>query len=81
MDYAVEAVLYVYPGPATEPMLAAAKVQLTYINEQRRLGRDIRRSAIYAALHVKGVQRVELINRPQMWYWIKRRPQTARESK
>ena len=50
MDYAVEAVLY------------AAKVQLTsYINEQRRLGRDIRRSAIYAALHVNGVQRVELI--------------------
>ncbi|MGF7448089.1 baseplate assembly protein, partial [Klebsiella michiganensis] len=62
MDYAVEAVLYVYPGPATEPVLAAAKVQLTsYINEQRRLGRDIRRSAIYAALHVNGVQRVELI--------------------
>lgn len=62
MDYAVEAVLYVYPGPATEPVLAAAKVQLTsYINEQRRLGRDIRRSAIYAALHVNGVLRVELI--------------------
>lgn len=62
MDYAVEAVLYVYPGPATEPVLAAAKIQLnSYINEQRRLGRDIRRSAIYAALHVNGVQRVELI--------------------
>ncbi|PLL15608.1 baseplate assembly protein, partial [Klebsiella michiganensis] len=28
--------------------------------EQRRLGRDIRMSAIYAALHVQGVQRVEL---------------------
>ncbi|ECB5046041.1 baseplate assembly protein, partial [Salmonella enterica subsp. enterica serovar Teshie] len=27
---------------------------------QTRLGRDIRRSAIYAALHVEGVQRVEL---------------------
>ncbi|MDT9127032.1 baseplate assembly protein, partial [Escherichia coli] len=25
-----------------------------------RLGRDIRQSAIYAALHVEGVQRVEL---------------------
>ncbi|MER2890944.1 baseplate assembly protein, partial [Escherichia coli] len=25
-----------------------------------RLGRDIRKSAIYAALHVEGVQRVEL---------------------
>ncbi len=53
--------LYVYPGPATEPILAAAKAQLTaYITEQRRLGRDIRMSAIYAALHVQGVQRVEL---------------------
>ncbi|HFE2021130.1 baseplate assembly protein [Klebsiella pneumoniae] len=61
VNYAVDAVLYVYPGPATEPILAAAKVKLaTYINEQRRLGRDIRRSALYAALHVQGVQRVEL---------------------
>ena len=59
--YSGDAVLFVYPGPATEPILAAAKAQLaTYINAQRRLGRDIRRSAIYAALHVQGVQRVEL---------------------
>ena len=61
VNYAIDAVLYVYPGPATEPILAAAKAQLTaYITEQRRLGRDIRMSAIYAALHVQGVQRVEL---------------------
>ncbi|HBM3063658.1 TPA: baseplate assembly protein [Klebsiella michiganensis] len=61
VNYAVDAVLYVYPGPATEPILAAAKAKLTaYITEQRRLGRDIRLSAIYAALHVQGVQRVEL---------------------
>lgn len=61
VNFSVNAVLFVYPGPATEPILAAAKAQLTaYINEQRRLGRDIRRSAIYAALHVQGVQRVEL---------------------
>lgn len=61
VNYQLDAVLYVYPGPAKEPILAAAKAQLTaYINEQRRLGRDIRLSAIYAALHVQGVQRVEL---------------------
>lgn len=61
VNYAVDAVLYVYPGPATEPILAAARAKLTaYITEQRRLGRDIRMSAIYAALHVQGVQRVEL---------------------
>ena len=33
-----------------------------YINTQRRLGRDIRRSAIHAALHVSRVQRVDLIS-------------------
>ncbi|MCY1188554.1 hypothetical protein D9M73_296780 [compost metagenome] len=31
-----------------------------YVTTQRRLGRDIRRSAIHAALHVSRVQRVEL---------------------
>ncbi len=62
VPYEIDAVLYVYPGPAKEPILAAAKAQGTaYINEQRRLGRDVRLSAIYAALHVQGVQRVELI--------------------
>ncbi|MCU5773068.1 baseplate assembly protein [Erwiniaceae bacterium BAC15a-03b] len=61
VDYRIDAVLYVYPGPAVEPIRAAAELRLTsYINEQRRLGRDIRRSAIYAALHAEGVQRVEL---------------------
>ena len=61
VNYYVDAILYVYPGPASEPILAAAKAQLaTYINAQRRLGRDIRLSALYAALHVQGVQRVEL---------------------
>ncbi|HDG8128470.1 TPA: baseplate J/gp47 family protein, partial [Klebsiella pneumoniae] len=29
VNYSVDAVLYVYPGPATEPILAAAKAQLT----------------------------------------------------
>ncbi|NRI49710.1 baseplate assembly protein [Salmonella enterica subsp. enterica serovar Typhi] len=45
----------------TEPVMAAAKASLQkYIASQTRLGRDIRRSAIFAALHVEGVQRVEL---------------------
>lgn len=61
VKYAVDAVIYVYPGPAVEPVLTAAKAQLSaYITAQRRLGRDIRLSALYAALHVQGVQRVEL---------------------
>lgn len=62
VDYTIDAALYLYPGPESEPVLSAAKAKLqTYISAQHRLGRDIRKSAIYAALHVEGVQRVELI--------------------
>lgn len=62
IDYQIAAVLYLYPGPEIELSLTEAKAALErYINTQRRLGRDIRRSAIHAALHVSRVQRVELI--------------------
>ncbi|RCV89721.1 baseplate assembly protein [Billgrantia montanilacus] len=61
VDYEIDAVLYVYPGPEQEPILEAAAASLDrYKSQQRRLGRDIRISAIHAALHVEGVQRVEL---------------------
>lgn len=63
VEYAVEAVLYYYPGPESEPIRAAAEKSIqAYIGNQRRIGRDIRRSALYAALHVEGVQRVELLH-------------------
>ncbi|SFT96122.1 baseplate assembly protein [Halomonas saccharevitans] len=59
--YTVDATLYVYPGPEQEPILEAAEAALdAYVGTQRRLGRDIRLSALHAALHVEGVQRVEL---------------------
>lgn len=61
VDYQISATLFIYPGPESEPVRAAAEEKLkTYISAQHRLGRDIRLSAIYAALHVEGVQRVEL---------------------
>ncbi|EWH00545.1 baseplate assembly protein [Halomonas sp. BC04] len=61
VEYSIDATLYIYPGPEQEPVLDAAEASLErYISEQRRLGRDIRISAIHAALHVEGVQRVEL---------------------
>lgn len=61
VPYQIKAVLYLLPTPEAEPIRAASQQQLeSYINDQRRLGRDIRLSAIYAALHVEGVQRVEL---------------------
>ena len=62
VPYEVTATLWLYPGPEVEPILAAALAQLeSYVGTQRRLGRDIRRSALFAALHVEGVQRVELL--------------------
>ena len=61
VNYQVDATLYVYPGPEQEPILQAAQDSLEkYITAQRRIGRDIRISALHAALHVEGVQRVEL---------------------
>lgn len=61
VPYAVSATLYLFPGPEAEPIRAAAEARLlAYISAQRRIGRDIRRSALFAALHAEGVQRVEL---------------------
>ncbi|MEO3990249.1 baseplate assembly protein [Pseudocitrobacter cyperus] len=61
VPYQIDATLYFYPGPEAGPIRQAAEEKLrSYISSQQRLGRDIRQSAIYAALHVEGVQRVEL---------------------
>ncbi|EAA6844798.1 baseplate J/gp47 family protein [Salmonella enterica] len=61
VSYEIDAVLYLLPGPEASKILDAARqrVQL-YTERQRRLGRDINLSAIYAACHVEGVQRVVL---------------------
>lgn len=61
VEYRVDATLFIYPGPEAEPIRAAAEARLTaFVSAQRRLGRDIRQSALFAALHVEGVQRVML---------------------
>lgn len=61
VPYTIDATIYMFPGPEAELIRAAAETALqTFITTQRRLGRDIRRSALFAALHVEGVQRVEL---------------------
>lgn len=62
VNYEIEAEIYLYSGPEAEPVRAAAEAKLAaYVSAQRRLGRDIRLSALYAAMHVEGVQRVSLI--------------------
>ncbi|CAM3293659.1 Baseplate assembly protein J (GpJ) [Xenorhabdus nematophila ATCC 19061] len=63
VEYEIDAVLYLYPTPEYEPILQDAKERLArYTAAQHRIGRDIVRSAIFAALHVPGVQRVDLKN-------------------
>jgi phage-related baseplate assembly protein len=62
VPYAVEAVLTLFPGPDGGVVLAQAQAALArYIATSQRLGRDITRSAIFAALHQPGVQNVDLI--------------------
>lgn len=62
VDYQIQAKLHMYRGPEYEPIKAMAQSKLEqYVQDRRRLGRDITLSGIYAALHIEGVQRVELI--------------------
>jgi phage-related baseplate assembly protein len=63
VPYRIEARLHLTEGPAAEPILPAARERLSdYIQAQHRLGRDIRRSAIFAVLHGEGVEQVELFS-------------------
>ncbi len=63
VSFEIEAMLYFYPGPESEPIHTAATQALrAWLENQGQIGRDIARSAIMAALHVQGVQRVELVS-------------------
>lgn len=59
--FPITAALWLYAGPDANLILATAQASLTaYLDSARRLKRDIPRSAVIAALHVAGVQRVDL---------------------
>ncbi|WP_163372875.1 baseplate assembly protein [Endozoicomonas acroporae] len=59
--YDIRATIYTYPGPDRAVVLAEARKALDlYVDEMRRLHKAIPRTGITAALHVEGVQRVEL---------------------
>ncbi|WP_096851957.1 baseplate assembly protein [Escherichia coli] len=65
VDYEIAATLYFYPGPESEPIADAAEEALqSWLADQGGIGRDVARSAIMAALHVQGVQRVEVQSPP-----------------
>lgn len=63
IPYSVTAVLHMATtGPEAEPIRLAAEAQLdALVNARRRLGVEVSASAIYAALHVEGVRKVELV--------------------
>ena len=61
VTWRLNAKLYFYPGPESEPILAAAESSFRkWLAEQGLIGQDVALSAIAAALHVHGVQRVEI---------------------
>lgn len=61
VNYAVNATITTFSGPDGGVVLEAAEARLNaYVSESHRLGRDITRSGIFAALHVEGVQNVLL---------------------
>lgn len=65
VDYAITATLTFFAGPDRAIVLALAQSRLaTYLANARRLGRDVTRAGIIAALCPEGVQNVALANPP-----------------
>ncbi|MGO4521116.1 baseplate J/gp47 family protein [Dyella sp. 2RAF44] len=61
VNYTVAAKVYTYAGPDSSVVLAEANRRLAdYVAASHRLGRDVTMSGLYSALHVEGVQRVEI---------------------
>ena len=61
VNYSIQATLYTYEGPDPATVIAAAQTAAqAYVASNRKLGRDITLSGIFAALHQPGVQRVVL---------------------
>ncbi|GHE88273.1 baseplate assembly protein [Aliiroseovarius zhejiangensis] len=61
VTFAVDATLTFYEGPDASVVMAQAQAALeAYLAKNRKLGHDITRSGIFAALHQEGVQNVTL---------------------
>lgn len=61
LPYTVDATLIYYAGPDEELVSRAAEVAVAaYVEAHHRLGHDINRSGLFAALHQPGVQKVLL---------------------
>ncbi|TIH12742.1 baseplate assembly protein [Marinifilum sp. JC120] len=63
VDYSVEARLYIQSGPAPAAVVETARKAVSeFVTARHVLGGAVSLSGIYAALHVEGVARVELIS-------------------
>ncbi len=63
VDFAVEATLTFLSGPDRSVVMAAAQARLAdYLATSLRLGRDVTRAGIIAALHPEGVQNIDLVS-------------------
>lgn len=61
VPYRIDATIKTFAGPDSAVVMAAAQTKIAaYTADAMRLGRDITRSGIFAALHVDGVQNVLL---------------------
>lgn len=61
VPFVVEASITVQPGPDASLIVSAARASLhTYLDRQRRLGYDISRSMLYAAIGQEGITRIDL---------------------
>lgn len=61
-NYTVAATITTFTGPDSAVVLSAAQTAIeAYAENNRRLGRDITLSGVYAALHQDGVQNVTLV--------------------
>ncbi|MBI9110116.1 MAG: baseplate J/gp47 family protein [Maridesulfovibrio ferrireducens] len=63
VNYEVKVTLYIQPGPAPSSVIESARAAvIKYANERHSLGSTVPLSGIYAALHVEGVAKVELVS-------------------
>lgn len=64
LNYSVDMDIYTLSGPGAQIVIETAEARvLAYVEDARRLGRDITRSALFAAAHVEGAHSV-VINSP-----------------
>lgn len=62
-NYTITATIFTFPGPDSSVVMAEAQASAQeFATQNHKVGNDINLSAIFAALHVDGVQKVNLVS-------------------